>query len=127
LASRPAEDFDPEPVRIEHEDRVVALNVAVLLRGKVNLVATRQAALVSGIDLCAAVHLKREVLDSYRVVMVSAAVGCAESEVRPRPGIREIDDLLGGAVGGIASLLRPSERPLQGEVEPQQPTPQWRR
>jgi hypothetical protein len=117
IRRRPVEDLDPESIRVEDEGRVVARDVAILFGREMNLIAARLTTLVRRIDLVAALDLEREMLDSYVVVVVPAAVGRSQSQVRAPPECAEIDDLLGSAVGGIAGELAPSERSQQGEVE----------
>jgi c-di-GMP-binding flagellar brake protein YcgR len=51
---RPAEDLDSNAVRVEDEQRVIALDIAVFRGREVNLVAACQAAFMGGIDLSAA-------------------------------------------------------------------------
>ena len=68
---RRPEDLDPEPVRVEDEERVVVLEVVVLLGREVDLGAERDSALVRLVDLLAALHLEGEVLDPDAVVVVA--------------------------------------------------------
>src|SRR5919201_3796228 len=93
--ARPAEHLDPNPIRVEDEEGVVVLHVAVLLRREVDPCASGRASLVRRVDLVSGFYLEGEVLDSDVVVVVGAAIGRTESEHRARRRLLEIDDLLG--------------------------------
>ena len=71
----PPQDLDSNPVRIEDEERVVVLDVAIVLGRKVNVRVAREASRVRGVDLVPLVDLERKVLDSYGVVEVLTSVG----------------------------------------------------
>jgi hypothetical protein len=69
-----APDLDANPVRIEDEELVVALDVAVVLGREVDFRAHLEAARVGGVHLLSRVDVEGEVLDADVVVPVLAAV-----------------------------------------------------
>jgi hypothetical protein len=76
-----AEDLDAEPVGIEDEERVVVVEVAILLGRVVDARAQLAAPLERFVDLLPAFDLEGEVLDPYVVVGVLAAVRRAKAKV----------------------------------------------
>jgi hypothetical protein len=79
-SARPAEDLNPNAVRVEDEERVVARLVAILLGREVNVCAACEAASVRLINLLSSVNLEGEVLDADVVVTVGATVGWTQAD-----------------------------------------------
>ena len=75
-----SEDLDAEAIGIEDEERVVARDVAVLLRRVVNPIAPSGAQLMRRINLLPGVDLECQVFETDPVVAVGAAVGGAKTE-----------------------------------------------
>jgi hypothetical protein len=114
----PAKHFNPNAVRVEDEERVVAGLVAILLGREMNVCAAGNAAGVRLVDLLTSVNLEGEVLDADAVVPVDATVGCTQAKTTITDfSAREVDDLLRSSVGRIPDLLGPSERSEQVEIE----------
>jgi hypothetical protein len=65
------EDLDADPVGVEDEERVVVVEVVLLLGREVDRGAECLAALEGGVDLLARVDLEGEVLDADAVVAVA--------------------------------------------------------
>src|SRR5215207_1408536 len=95
-----SEDLDAESIRIEDEERVVARDVAVLLRRVVDPIVPPRTPLVRRVDLLCGVDLARQVFESHAVVAMGTAVGGTKAE--PFVSEAQIDDLLAAAVGRIA-------------------------
>jgi hypothetical protein len=92
------------------KERVIAVDVTILLGRKVDAHAVGSTALVCGVHLVPAVDLEREVLDPHVVVAMGTAIRRAQPQHRTRSRILEIDDLLGPSVGRVADLFDPSQR-----------------
>src|SRR5688500_4058397 len=92
--SRPAEDLDPHPLRVEDEERVVTRFVAILLRREVNPRPAGHASLVGGVHVLPALDLEGEVLDTDVVVGVGPAVGRAQANPAAVVRVNQVDDLL---------------------------------
>ena len=75
LVTLPPQDFNSNPVRIEDEECVVVLDVAIFLGREVNVRVACEASRVRGVDLVPLVDLERQVLDSHGVVAVLTFVG----------------------------------------------------
>jgi hypothetical protein len=75
LVTLPPQDFNSNPVRIEDEECVVVLDVAIFLGREVNVRVACEASRVRGVDLVPLVDLERKVLDSHGVVAVLTFVG----------------------------------------------------
>lgn len=115
--TRPAENLDPDAVRIEGEKRVIVLAVVdvVLFGRRLDLAASGDTASVRLVDLGTIEHLEGEVLDSYLVVPVGTAVRGAQPEALR--AVLEVDGLFRLSIREVAELLLEPERPENAVVE----------
>src|SRR5688572_19865385 len=107
--------FDAQAVGIEDEHLVEARDVLVLLGREVDAHAHVEGSAVGGVDVLALLDIEGKVLHPDVVVAVLAAVGLAETEVLVAE--REVDDLLGAAVGGEPPRLPHPERTEQPQIK----------
>jgi hypothetical protein len=104
----PTEHFNPNAVRVEDEERVVAVTlVAILLGREVNVCAAFEAACVRLINLLSSVNLEGEVLDADVVVAVGAAVGWTQADTVKGSLPDKGDDLLRALCRSDTSSPRP--------------------
>jgi hypothetical protein len=111
------------PVTIEDEHLVVALQVTVLLRRKMNAGADVEAALICGVDRFARVDVEGQVLEPDLVVAMLTTVRGPQAELLIAVSQLEVHDFFGATVGGKALPFVQSNRSEHREIEGERALP----
>jgi hypothetical protein len=98
-----AGDLDSDAVGIKDKQRIVSLDVSILLRAVMDIRAHLKAPLVGVVHLFARVDKEGDVLDSDVVVAVFAPIRWTQAKLLAAE--IEVNDLLGAAVTRIATVL----------------------